>query len=76
LSRPQGPGKHSRRTDVCGFDLGARHPHDQVRKHKDKDLTDLASEACLGALADAGLTMAQMQVMACGNLMQAHTGLG
>jgi acetyl-CoA acetyltransferase len=45
-------------------------------KHKDKDLTDLASEACLGALADAGVTMAQMQVMACGNLMQAHTGLG
>jgi acetyl-CoA acyltransferase len=45
-------------------------------KHKDLDLTDLASQACLGALADAGLTMAQMQVMACGNLMQAHTGLG
>jgi len=45
-------------------------------KHKDKDLTDLASEACLGALKDAGLTMAQMQVMACGNLMQAATGLG
>jgi acetyl-CoA acyltransferase len=45
-------------------------------KHKDKDLTDLASEACLGALADAGVTMAQIQVMACGNLMQAHAGLG
>src|SRR5580700_698152 len=45
-------------------------------KHKDKDLTDLAAEACLGALTDAGLTMAQMQVMACGNLMQANTALG
>ncbi len=45
-------------------------------KHKDKDLTDLASEACLGALADAGLTMSQVQVMACGNLMQANTALG
>jgi acetyl-CoA acetyltransferase len=45
-------------------------------RHKDKDLTDLASEACLGALADAGATMAQMQVMACGNLMQANTALG
>ncbi len=45
-------------------------------KHKDKDLTDLATEACLGALADAGVTMAQMQVMACGNLMQAGAGLG
>lgn len=45
-------------------------------KHKDKDITDLASEACLGALADAGVTMSQMQVMACGNLMQAHAGLG
>jgi acetyl-CoA acetyltransferase len=45
-------------------------------KHKDKDLTDLAAEAGAGALADAGVTMAQMQVMACGNLMQASTGLG
>jgi acetyl-CoA acyltransferase len=45
-------------------------------KHKDKDLTDLASEAILGALADGGVTMSQMQVMACGNLMAAGTGLG
>jgi acetyl-CoA acetyltransferase len=45
-------------------------------KHKDKDLTDLASEAVLGALADGGVTMSQMQVMACGNLMQAGSGLG
>jgi acetyl-CoA acyltransferase len=45
-------------------------------KHEDKDLVDLAAEASLGALADAGVAMAQMQVMACGNLMKANTGLG
>jgi acetyl-CoA acyltransferase len=45
-------------------------------KHKDKDLTDLGSEAILGALADGGVTMSQMQVMACGNLIAAGTGLG
>jgi acetyl-CoA acyltransferase len=43
-------------------------------KHADKDATDLASEAILGALADGGVTMAQMQVMAFGNLMGATSG--
>jgi acetyl-CoA acetyltransferase len=45
-------------------------------KHKDKDLVDLAAEASLGALADAGVPMSAMQVMACGNLMCANAGLG
>jgi acetyl-CoA acyltransferase len=45
-------------------------------KHQDKDLVDLAAEASLGALADAGVAMSAMQVMACGNLMKANTGLG
>jgi acetyl-CoA acyltransferase len=45
-------------------------------KHKDKDLVDLAAEASLGALTDAGAPMSAMQVMACGNLMKANTGLG
>ena len=45
-------------------------------KHKDKDLTDLASEAVLGALADGGVTMSQMQVMACGCLRAAGSSRG
>jgi len=38
-------------------------------KHADKDIVDLASEAAMGALADAGVTMKEMQIMAAGNLM-------
>lgn len=45
-------------------------------KHTDKDLVDLAAEAALGALADGGVTMAQMGVLAAGNLMQASMGIG
>ena len=45
-------------------------------KHVDKDLIDLASEAAVGALADGGVTMAQMGVLAAGNLMQASSGVG
>ncbi len=45
-------------------------------KHTDLDLIDLASEAALGALADGGVTMAQMGVLAAGNLMQASAGIG
>src|ERR687892_419681 len=33
-------------------------------KHPDKDPVDLASEAAMGALADGGVTMQQMGVMA------------
>jgi acetyl-CoA acetyltransferase len=38
-------------------------------KHADKDIVDLASQAAMGALADAGVTMRDMQIMAAGNLM-------
>jgi len=38
-------------------------------KHFDKDLVDLGSEAILGALADAGVTMADIGILAAGNLM-------
>jgi acetyl-CoA acetyltransferase len=37
-------------------------------KHPDKDLIDLASEAALAALRDAGVSMKQMGVLAAGNL--------
>src|SRR5947209_12222516 len=45
-------------------------------KHPDKDTVDLASEAALGALADAGVSMADIGVLAAGNLMNANAGLG
>src|SRR5262245_51969035 len=38
-------------------------------KHPDKDIVDLAAEAVKGALADGGVTMKQMGVLAAGNLM-------
>jgi acetyl-CoA acyltransferase len=38
-------------------------------KHPDKDVVDLASEAALAALADGGVTMKEMGVLAAGNLM-------
>jgi acetyl-CoA acyltransferase len=38
-------------------------------KHADRDIVDLASEAVQGALADGGVTMADMGVLAAGNLM-------
>ncbi|HZA76157.1 MAG TPA: thiolase family protein [Acidimicrobiales bacterium] len=38
-------------------------------KHLDKDTVDLASEAVMGALADGGVTMRDMGVLAAGNLM-------
>src|SRR5690554_5766457 len=45
-------------------------------KHPDKDAVDLASEAALGALADAGVTMRNIGVLAAGNLMEAAAGIG
>ncbi len=45
-------------------------------KHPDKDTVDLASEAALGALADGGVTMKDMGVLAAGCLMQANSGIG
>ena len=45
-------------------------------KHPDQDTVDLAAEAALGALADAGVTMGDMGVLAAGNLMGASAGIG
>jgi acetyl-CoA acyltransferase len=45
-------------------------------KHPDKDSVDLAAEAAMGALADGGVTMKQMGVLAAGNLMGASGGIG
>ena len=38
-------------------------------KHTDRDIVDLASEAVMAALADGGVSMADMGVLAAGNLM-------
>src|SRR5580658_5716769 len=38
-------------------------------KHPDQDTVDLAAEAVVGALADGGVTMRDMGVLAAGNLM-------
>jgi len=38
-------------------------------KHFDLDVVDLGAEAAMGALADAGVTMADMGILAAGNLM-------
>jgi len=45
-------------------------------KHPDKDTIDLASEAAMGALADGGVTMRDMGVLAAGNLMGGGLGIG
>jgi len=43
-------------------------------KHPDKDKLDLSSEAALGALADAGVTMKDIGILAHGNLMGGASG--
>ena len=45
-------------------------------KHLDKDTIDLASEAAMAALDDAGVTMRDIGVLAAGNLMNAGAGIG
>ena len=45
-------------------------------KHTDLDIIDLAAEAALGALADGGVTMDDMGVLAAGNLMMASAPTG
>ena len=45
-------------------------------KHPDKDTMDLASEAALGALNDAGVQMKDMGILAAGNLMGASAPTG
>jgi acetyl-CoA acetyltransferase len=45
-------------------------------KHPDKDVVDLASEAARSALADGGVTIKDIGVLAAGNLMGASAGIG
>ena len=45
-------------------------------KHADKDVVDLGAEAAMAALADAGVTMREMGILAAGNLMNASAGFG
>lgn len=45
-------------------------------KHPDLDTVDLAAEAAMGALADGGVTMKDIGVLAAGNLMGRGTGMG
>jgi acetyl-CoA acyltransferase len=45
-------------------------------KHSDKDTVDLAAEATMGALADGGVTMRDVGVLAAGNLMGGAGGIG
>src|SRR5690606_8361483 len=45
-------------------------------RHEDKDAVDLASEAALAALADGGVTIHDMQVLAAGSLFNASAGMG
>ncbi len=45
-------------------------------KHLDQDVVDLASQATLAALADGGVTMRDMGILAAGNLMRASEGIG
>ncbi|MEO8692287.1 MAG: thiolase family protein [Acidimicrobiales bacterium] len=45
-------------------------------QHKDKDALDLGSEAAMSALADAGQTIHDMDVMAAGSLFNAAAGMG
>ena len=45
-------------------------------KHPDLDTVDLAAQAATGALSDAGVTMADIGVLAAGNLMNANASIG
>ena len=45
-------------------------------KHPDLDSVDLAAQAATGALSDAGVTMADIGVLAAGNLMNANASIG
>ncbi|HEV7861192.1 MAG TPA: beta-ketoacyl synthase N-terminal-like domain-containing protein, partial [Acidimicrobiia bacterium] len=45
-------------------------------KHPEKDTVDLAAEATLGALADAGVKMKDIGVLAAGNLIGGGLGIG
>jgi acetyl-CoA acetyltransferase len=44
-----------------------------IRRHLDRDALDLSAEAALGALDDAGATVADLQVMAVGTQFEPYT---
>ena len=50
--------------------------HELFGRYKDKDLIDLAAEASMAALDDGGVTMADMGILASGNLNQANAMVG
>ncbi|HET6915798.1 MAG TPA: thiolase family protein [Acidimicrobiales bacterium] len=45
-------------------------------KHPELDTVDLAAEAAMAALSDAGVTVKDVGVLAAGNLMAANAGIG
>ncbi|WP_419917537.1 thiolase family protein [Candidatus Poriferisocius sp.] len=45
-------------------------------RYPEQDAVDLASTAALGALDDGGVGIADMDILACGTLFQASTGMG
>ncbi len=45
-------------------------------KHTDQDIVDLAAEATMGALADGGVSMHDIGILAAGNLMGGPSGIG
>src|SRR5918911_2816447 len=59
-----------RRTSVASDDVWILGIHmTKFGKHPDKDSVDLAAEAALGALSDAGKSMKDMGILAAGNLL-------
>jgi acetyl-CoA acetyltransferase len=48
----------------------------QFGRHRDKDAVDLAAEAAMAALTDAGVSMADIGVIASGNLMDGPRSFG
>jgi acetyl-CoA acetyltransferase len=45
-------------------------------KHPGRDTVDLAADAAMSALADGGVTMRQMNILAAGSAMEASSGIG
>ncbi len=45
-------------------------------RYADQDAVDLASTAALGALEDGGVSITDMEILACGALLQAGAGMG
>lgn len=45
-------------------------------RYEDQDAIDLASTAALDAMTDGGVSISDMQILACGSLFQASAGVG